>query len=67
MERIVQILSRRKKNNPILIGEAGVGKSAIVEGLALRMAADEVPATIRGKRLYSLDVSSVPGRDQIQR
>ena len=59
MERIVQILSRRKKNNPILIGEAGVGKSAIVEGLALRMAADEVPATIRGKRLYSLDVSSL--------
>ena len=59
IERIVQILSRRKKNNPILIGEAGVGKSAIVEGLALRMAADEVPATIRGKRLYSLDVSSL--------
>ena len=59
MERIVQILSRRKKNNPILIGEAGVGKSAIVEGLALRIAADEVPATIRGKRLYSLDVSSL--------
>ena len=59
MERIVQILSRRKKNNPILIGEASVGKSAIVEGLALRMAADEVPATIRGKRLYSLDVSSL--------
>ena len=55
----MQILSRRKKNNPILIGEAGVGKSAIVEGLALRMAADEVPATIRGKRLYSLDVSSL--------
>lgn len=59
IERVVQILSRRKKNNPILIGEAGVGKSAIVEGLALRMAADEVPATIRGKRLYSLDVSSL--------
>ena len=51
IERVVQILSRRKKNNPILIGEAGVGKSAIVEGLALRMAADEVPATIRGKQI----------------
>ena len=50
IERVVQILSRRKKNNPILIGEAGVGKSAIVEGLALPIA---------GKRLYSLDVSSL--------
>ena len=59
IRRVLQILSRRTKNNPILVGEAGVGKSAIVEGLALRMAADEVPATIRGKRLYSLDVSSL--------
>ena len=56
---MVQILSRRKKNNPILIGEAGVGKSAIVEGLALRIAAGDVPYTIAGKRLYSLDVSSL--------
>ena len=55
IERVVQILSRRKKNNPILIGEAGVGKSAIVEGLALRIAAGD----IAGKRLYSLDVSSL--------
>ena len=59
IERVVQILSRRKKNNPILIGEAGVGKSAIVEGLALRIAAGDVPYTIAGKRLYSLDVSSL--------
>ena len=59
MERIVQILSRRKKNNPILIGEAGVGKSAIVEGLALRMARGEVPYTIADKTLFSLDVSSL--------
>ena len=59
IERVVQILSRRKKNNPILIGEAGVGKSAIVEGLALRIAAGDVPHTIAGKRLYSLDVSSL--------
>ncbi len=59
IERVVQILSRRKKNNPILIGEAGVGKSAIVEGLALRIAAGEVPYTIAGKTLFSLDVSSL--------
>ena len=59
IERVVQILSRRKKNNPILIGEAGVGKSAIVEGLALRMAAGDVPHTIAGKELYSLDISAL--------
>ena len=59
IERVVQILSRRKKNNPILIGEAGVGKSAIVEGLALRIASGEVPYTIADKTLFSLDVSSL--------
>ena len=59
IERVVQILSRRKKNNPILIGEAGVGKSAIIEGLALRIAAGEVPYTIADKTLFSLDVSSL--------
>ena len=59
IERVVQILSRRKKNNPILIGEAGVGKSAIVEGLALRMARGEVPYTIADKTLFSLDISSL--------
>ena len=59
IERVVQILSRRKKNNPILIGEAGVGKSAIVEGLALRMAAGDVPHTIADKELYSIDISSL--------
>lgn len=59
IDRVVQILSRRRKNNPVLLGEAGVGKSAIVEGLALRMAAGEVPYTIAGKRLFSLDVSSL--------
>ena len=59
IERVVQILSRRKKNNPIMIGEAGVGKSAIVEGLALRMARGEVPYTIADKTLFSLDVSSL--------
>ncbi len=59
IERVVQILSRRKKNNPILIGEAGVGKSAVVEGLALRIAAGDVPYTIADKTLFSLDISSL--------
>ena len=59
IERVVQILSRRKKNNPILIGEAGVGKSAIIEGLALRIAGGEVPYTIADKTRFSLDVSSL--------
>lgn len=59
IERIIQILSRRKKNNPVLIGEAGVGKTAVVEGLALRIAAGEVPYALRHKRLFSLDISSL--------
>jgi len=54
--RVVQIISRRTKNNPILIGEAGVGKTAIAEGLAVRMAAGEVPESLRGKELVSLDL-----------
>ena len=59
IERVVQILSRRKKNNPVLIGEAGVGKSAIVEGLALRMAARDVPYTLSSKRLFALDITAL--------
>ncbi|MDR2911853.1 MAG: ATP-dependent Clp protease ATP-binding subunit [Alistipes sp.] len=59
IERMTQILGRRKKNNPILVGEAGVGKSAIVEGLALRISSGDVPATVRGKRLFSLDMASL--------
>ena len=59
MDRIAQILSRRKKNNPILIGESGVGKSAIAEGLALRIAEGRVPRTLYGKRLMSLDLASL--------
>jgi len=54
--RVIQIISRRTKNNPILIGEAGVGKTAIAEGLAVRMAAGEVPESMRGKELVSLDL-----------
>lgn len=59
IDRIVQILSRRKKNNPMLVGEAGVGKSAIVEGLALRIARGEVPATIAAKRIFALDIAAL--------
>ncbi len=59
IERVIQILSRRKKSNPILIGEAGVGKSAIVEGLALRIAQGDVPHSIEGRRLFSLDISAI--------
>jgi len=58
IERVVQILSRRKKNNPILIGEPGVGKSAIVEGLALRIIADKAGA-LHGKRIVTLDLASM--------
>lgn len=58
IERVIQILSRRKKNNPILIGEPGVGKSAIVEGLALRIFSEEAGA-LRGKRIVTLDIASM--------
>jgi ATP-dependent Clp protease ATP-binding subunit ClpC len=58
-ERVMQILSRRTKNNPILIGEPGVGKTAIVEGLALAIVAGKVPETLRGKQLYTLDMGSL--------
>ncbi len=57
--RIIQILSRRTKNNPILIGEAGVGKTAIAEGLALRMAQGDVPESLKDKELISLDLGSL--------
>jgi ATP-dependent Clp protease ATP-binding subunit ClpC len=58
IERVLQVLSRRKKNNPVLIGEPGVGKTAIVEGLAQRIVANEVPATLKDRRLVMLDLSS---------
>jgi ATP-dependent Clp protease ATP-binding subunit ClpC len=59
IERVIQILSRRTKNNPALIGEPGVGKTAIVEGLAQRIAAGDVPETLIGKRLLTLDIGSL--------
>ncbi len=57
--RVIQVLSRRTKNNPVLIGEAGVGKTAIVEGLALKIATDDVPEILSGKKVYSLDLSGM--------
>lgn len=59
IERVIQILSRRRKNNPALIGEPGVGKTAVAEGLARKMAAGDVPEDLRSKRLLSLDLSSM--------
>ncbi|WP_067703493.1 ATP-dependent chaperone ClpB [Nocardia jejuensis] len=59
IRRVVQVLSRRTKNNPVLIGEPGVGKTAIVEGLAQRIIAGDVPESLRGKRLVSLDLGAM--------
>ncbi|ENX5858654.1 AAA family ATPase [Campylobacter coli] len=59
LERIMQILSRRKKNNPILIGEAGVGKTAIVEGLALAIAEKKVPKNLQNAKIFSLDIAGL--------
>jgi ATP-dependent Clp protease ATP-binding subunit ClpC len=59
IERVMQVLSRRTKNNPVLIGEPGVGKTAIVEGLAQRIVANDVPETLQGKQLYTLDLGAL--------
>ena len=59
IERVVTVLSRRTKSNPVLIGEAGVGKTAIVEGLAMRIVKNEVPGNLIGKHIYQVDLSSL--------
>jgi ATP-dependent Clp protease ATP-binding subunit ClpC len=59
IERVMQVLSRRTKNNPVLIGEPGVGKTAIVEGLAQRIVNAEVPETLKGKQIYTLDLGAL--------
>ncbi len=59
IERVMQVLSRRTKNNPVLVGEPGVGKTAIVEGLAQKIVANNVPATLKDKQLYTLDLGAL--------
>src|SRR5207249_404413 len=59
IERIMQILSRRTKNNPVLIGEPGVGKTAVVEGLAQRISSGQVPELLKGKQIYTLDLAAL--------
>src|SRR5919199_644388 len=59
IERVMQILSRRQKNNPVLIGEPGVGKTAVVEGLAARIAGNQVPDLLKGKQIYTLDLAAL--------
>ena len=59
IRRVIQVLSRRTKNNPVLIGEPGVGKTAILEGLAIRIAHDDVPEKLKDKEIFSLDLASI--------
>ena len=59
IQRVIQILGRRRKNNPMLVGDPGVGKSAIVEGIAIKIANDQIPPALAGKRLISLDLGSI--------
>ena len=65
-ERVIQIINRRSKNNPVLVGEAGVGKTAIAEGLALRIARGEVPEKLLNKRIYLLDLTAMVAGTQFR-
>ena len=66
ISRVIQILSRRTKNNPCLIGEPGVGKTAIAEGIALRLASGDVPFRLQGKELYLLDLTALVAGTQFR-
>ena len=66
ISRVVQILSRRTKNNPCLIGEPGVGKTAVAEGLALRIAAGDVPARLKSKEIHLLDLTALVAGTQFR-
>ena len=59
IRKVIQVLARKTKNNVVLLGEPGVGKTAIVEGLAERIVKDDVPATLKGKRIYELDMGAL--------
>src|SRR3989344_4070269 len=59
IERMIQTLCRRRKNNPILVGEAGVGKTALVEGLALKVITGEIPALLKSAEIYALDIGAL--------